>query len=271
MTSTNSTIISIHNLNALSLSQQTNIDSSTILRLINGNTRSPRADTINELAEFFGVSPDEFYDKSEVLDSVNIKNILDRMLKVSGILNTTKLSSLSGIPKSNLDRILTGVTVNPNSNTLHKLAEFFKIKVSQLLGLEPIELKLEDGLKSVPVIAMDNIHTWLDGNLRCILKYINVSFNCQSLSSFAILINNKSLEPKFKQNSILLINNEVRPEIGDYLVVRDDDKIGFYVLNSMEHDVLLCRKIALEKINCKFYKNEVQFFGVVIQEIINYK
>lgn len=64
-------------------------------------------------------------------------NRIYRLCKARGI-TVNKLSTMSGVKQSTLDNIVRGVTQNPRSKTLHKIAIAFNMTLSEFLDFQEL-------------------------------------------------------------------------------------------------------------------------------------
>ncbi len=69
------------------------------------------------------------------------------------------------VPQTTINRLLSCQTNDPRISTLNAIAECFKIKIEQLLGLEPLAKGVQnsDSGRNVPVVKWMCIRKWLTG------------------------------------------------------------------------------------------------------------
>ena len=269
-------------LNAEQLSAKTNINISTIVRLLNGTTTNPQPETVNSLAKYFGVSPAEFYEFNQdgkVLSANSskprdIKEVLEYLLIKTGILNTSMLHKLSGIPKSNLDRILSGNTVKPNIATLKQLAQFFNLSIAQISGLanidETLTTTLPKQLSRLPPIKINAVPRWYNNTLEANISYINTTRLFIENKAFAILVENNKLKPDFEQGNILVLDSTITPDYSDFILVMDDNDIFVCEFHGVQNGQLSYRPAGSRQIKQQNLAI-IRIYGVVVQEIINRK
>jgi transcriptional regulator with XRE-family HTH domain len=123
------------------LSKKTNINRSTIIKILNGTTNNPRIETIYTIANVFNVSPSELYrDKLFPIESNldlpnSFKDKLYSLMMKDGIKTKKDLSKLSGVPYSVIEDIFLEKTNIPNTETLYKFANFFNISATDLKSI----------------------------------------------------------------------------------------------------------------------------------------
>jgi transcriptional regulator with XRE-family HTH domain len=252
---------------------------------LNGNTVNPRPETIHSLAKYFQIDPAELYEndsddwlnvgiKAKELSFKTTKDVLAHLLLKTGILNTTTLHKSSGIPKSNLDRILNGSTENPSIKTLEQLANFFNLTVGQIKALEPIRIynRVEPSYsnKMLPLITLPDVNNLQTYKLTDSIKYVGTTRQVIGDNSFAITIDNKNYEPDFKKGNVLIVDSSAEQNCGDFIVGSVGKQTLLYEYhysNSKNVYVRPAGKFELITIDVE----AINIHGVVVQEIINRK
>lgn len=131
-----------------------------------------------------------------------INKILDELIKKFG-LNALELERLTGVPASTIYRILKDKNGNPTIEVLKKLARFFQITVSQLIGEEPI------GCKQISVIPTTEVLKFLNSNYIKTENYPSISIDFPlNTKSFATYSKDNMMEPFILINSIIIIDPE---------------------------------------------------------------
>ena len=262
-----------------------NTNYSTVNRIVNGETLTPRPETIHSIANFFGVSPsficenladDNCYDKKGATTFENAKDLLTFLMNKTGIKSTTLLHRASGIQKSTLDKLLSGDTATPNLQTVQKLSEYFNLSVEQIRGLKPItvhtlqEINLSKRL--LPILSLTDIGEWIFGNYNNVkvTNYIHSTLFVGKLS-FAIKIPDESYEPDFMANSTLVIDTQAEINNGSYVVIKNatSNEVGIYEVTLQQgHDMKL-RKVGSNQNITHNASHEI--IGVAVQEVRNLK
>jgi transcriptional regulator with XRE-family HTH domain len=225
------------------LARFTGISQSTINRIVSGEVEVPSTDSLKKLSDFFQLTPEQLLG-NEPIQKIKIfpintlwdlQQILQRLMDISNI-TEQELAKHTSVAQSTINRILNGQTVNPRGCSLRLIADFFKITVSQLMGIDQIDfLKITDnelltkvGLKKIPIIDFNSLF-----NLGKILsnkkswKTLEIALveTKNSDDLFATIVPNDSMNPEFDSGSILIANKSMRPSDGDYAVLKRQDGI----------------------------------------------
>jgi transcriptional regulator with XRE-family HTH domain len=213
------------------IGKEIGISHSTLSLLIRGISTNPQPETINSLANYFGVPPKALFlnEDDSLLQSANIKlastaDTLKYLMQVTGVVNSSQLHRYTDIAIPTINRILSGQTESPNSQTMIKLAEFFNVSIPQLKGIDPIPKgKLFYTVKTdkpIPSITIGHAYEWLQTqNESLIQKYIKTELITLSDKAYSIEdITNPKIIVTF------IIEPEMEPEIGDSLIIFDGNQ-----------------------------------------------
>lgn len=117
----------------------------------------------------------------------------------------------------------------PGGKSLSKLSQYFGVSETYLLygkedhsNISPAVI----GVVRVPVISYVQAGAWtaesdardLEGNIEYIL-----SGNNTSQGTFALKIKGKSMEPEFVEGDLILVDPELTPHPGDYVVAKNGE------------------------------------------------
>jgi SOS-response transcriptional repressor LexA len=174
--------------------------------------------------------------KSEESLNFNTKDIIKYLMKRNNINSETQLALKIGIPQATLNRLLLADSRDPRASTLIPIAQFFNVSIDELLGIKPLKLDLDGSINdgkynynvhSLPIIDWEMVPEW-QSNLINISpanynEWVTIDKNL-SKSAFA-LRSFSMLEPRFKKNSILVVDPEFPYKDGHYVVVGIDNKI----------------------------------------------
>lgn len=158
--------------------------------------------------------------------------------KLSGILkkllfdNNMKASDLArevNLPPPTIHRLITGKSSRPYKSSLEPIADFFSLKVEQLLGEE--DLKSKDHASSVypiqtlPLIPWDDLIKINSNNqpMYSKLPFIGQIGN----NAFGTVLNDSSMEPIFSRGSVLIFDPALTPKDRSYVLVRLEGNHGF--------------------------------------------
>ncbi|MCD6056157.1 MAG: peptidase S24-like domain protein [Gammaproteobacteria bacterium] len=158
--------------------------------------------------------------------SENLRKLMDD-IKIT----EAKLARQTGIPQPTLHRILSGATRSPRGESLSKLANFLSVTISQLIGDDPLPSNRLPGThnpqvrswKSIPLMTLDEVMAW--PQLRDKLAEQNwahwTTTDVQtSEATFAIHVNTDSLNPRFPNSTVLVVEPNLAPEDRDFVVIQ---------------------------------------------------
>ena len=249
------------------LGKELGVTHSTLSLLIRGLSINPHPDTINSIANYFKISPEQLFlnnsNKNEYIQDKNIKleslsEVLRYLMLRSGIINSSHLHQYTGVSIQTIDRILQKETESPNINTLGKLASFFNLSIAQLKGLEEIPGgTIFTTIKSnvlVPLIAINDTLMWAKTHHKMYIKR-NIKSELVTLNSNAFAVEVVE-SPKLKINYV--INPEICPEIGDTVLIRSyEGNLEF--VEKVEDMTFLTKNSFIIKNN--------DILGVVVEEL----
>jgi len=260
------------------LSLATNIDKSTLIKILSGVTTNPRVETIHTLAKYFKVGISELIDESYTTEfaikpsSSDLQNILKSLMQVNGVASLSLLHKYTGISLSILSDILTGKTKHPHMKTLQQLASFFNVTVTQLSGMEAIPKNKTASITtekiSIPVFDINHVEKWISGKLTEASAYSSTSRKIIGSKSYAIIITDNKLMPDFMNNQVLIIDNEGSITKNSFLVCKIENKTSIYECIDLVEDLITLRAAGqFECINTA--PDQVNLLGVVVQQISN--
>lgn len=155
----------------------------------------------------------------------NIAKLMDEIK-----IKEAELARQTGLPQTTVNRLLLGETSDPRGSTLKSIAKFFKIPIDYLLNDEPdLSLRLKGTVNvynknswiNVPVISWEQALSW---------SFMHQNFNHlnhkqwiiteKNLGDLAFAIYSKPfMEPRFRKDSILIVDPETKPEDGQFVVL----------------------------------------------------
>lgn len=143
-----------------------------------------------------------------------------------------ELARQTGITQTTLNRLINDPNADPKISTLKPIADFFGISVSQLIGEEEIKNRIPGTFhitnsaawSTLPVIAWEDIDNFIEHKIS--------DEHCKSWVGTEKLISENSfglharafMEPRFRQNSILLVDPKSKIKDGSFVVVRLGEK-----------------------------------------------
>lgn len=129
----------------------------------------------------------------------------------------------------------------PSGKNLHSLSQVLNLPVSWLLGVENSDVVSTGNFNGfrVPVIDINNLNTW---NSQKILKKQtdNDEFLMTngeiSILSFAFRITDNAMTPEFHENDLIIIDPEIQPESGTFVLASFKDKAFFRKFQTNDTD-----------------------------------
>lgn len=210
---------------------------------------------------------------------MTLSNNLQQLMRIHGNTSVSELARLTGIPQPTIHHILTGSTKNPRKKALEELSRFFSISVEQLISQEPLPTIIPDGVKkdlqisAIPIVEWNVLKNWpasktdIRDNQEILLNKTIAN------DSFALIIPDDSMLPRFQQNTLLIFDSGKTPKDRDFVIVHlsKDNKIDFnrlfYENNSfyLRHD-LGDGNLQLTKLD----PSHDRILGVLIEERIQH-
>lgn len=158
-----------------------------------------------------------------------IAQILRLLLNESGI-KEAELARQVNLPQTTINRLLLGGTSDPRTYTLKPIADFFGLTIGQLCGFEPLpalrikgsfNLTQKTPWQFIPLIEWQQIKSWVFErqkiNPLIHKKWIgterSISENSFALQSLV------SLEPRFRRDSILIVDPGADYKDGHFIII----------------------------------------------------
>lgn len=161
------------------------------------------------------------------MSKFTISQVLKYLMHENDI-RITELARKTGLQQPTVHRIVEGSCKKPHKSSLVPLARHFNISIEQLLGEKSIpglvqQTLLKDkkvNLHKIPILEWDEIKHW-----KKIVS--NVSDDRETIIydrdigpfSYAVSMNDTSMEPLFPKNSLLVIDPELSATHGSYALI----------------------------------------------------
>ncbi len=190
----------------------------------------------------------------------NLKILMSRE-KVSYL----ELSERTNIPIATLKRLRSDLA-NPTLDSLLPIAEYFKITLDQLIGIAPLSLRA-NSWNYIKIIQWDQVSIWQTlGENECEYTITDAKI---SKNNFALIVCNDDW-PGFIKGSILIIDTEMQPKQGDYVVTQ---RVGSKEATLKQY-ICYEGKIYLKPLNPDFKSdllidNNFNIIGVMVQMKLN--
>ncbi len=158
--------------------------------------------------------------------SLNLKRLIDaRGLKLNEIARATR------IPQGSLFRLAAGLSKNPTAHTLLTIANYFKVSVDYLLGLEETSFELKvpientvcdpNALRKIPLIEWDKIKEWAYWGLGTLPENFDnwILYESQvDAKAFAVYIRNYIYKHSFPKGYTLIVEPQAAYKADDYVI-----------------------------------------------------
>lgn len=191
----------------------------------------------------------------------------------------SELARRTGVGQPVVHRIASGETDNPKVATLSPIANYFAVSISQLVGDEPLPLNRipgtynpgTQGWVQIPLLDWEQALEWPAVNsyqkpTRSISVDLNVGEN-----AYALTIKDTTMEPRFPEGTIIIIDPTVQPTDRDYAVVQVD---GFK-LPTFKQILIDGQMVYLKPLNADFktipLDKGYKFLGKVVQARVDFK
>lgn len=155
-----------------------------------------------------------------------LSEILRRLMFERDI-RTIDLARLTNLPQPTVQRMVTGYSPNPHLSSLIPIAEFFKISIDQLRGIEPIawhnfKTTSHTGLTKIPILSWQEVPDWnvakQDFSMTTHTPGIFMEEN-PGKYAFALYMQDSSMTPLFPKGTLLIIDPDKPVKDRSYAVV----------------------------------------------------
>lgn len=144
---------------------------------------------------------------------------LNKLIGHDHQLTPAALARKLGIPTNKITRILNGDVTDPKASTLLQIANYFDITIEQLLGLEPMvhkgEYEKQETARRIPIFEFSK-----PDHIKIPKEWYRWVENDVAGNYYALTIDTDLYEPTFPNNSLLIINPDIKPEDRSYILVQ---------------------------------------------------
>ena len=161
--------------------------------------------------------------------SVSLMETLNHLMSKNHI-TAYQLSKNTGLAQPTIKRLCTDPNYNPTLVSLTKIADFFGITKNQLLGSDFSTLNTPayypdfEKWSRVFILNEQQLSSWPSGieemNALDTTQYVLSDAIKDERSSFAIIVNNEALEPKFSKGTILIFDSNVEPKHKNLVMIK---------------------------------------------------
>lgn len=191
---------------------------------------------------------------------MSIAIVLSELIKKFG-LNALEIERLTGVPASTIYRLLKS-DGNPTIEVLKKLASFFQITVSQLIGEEPI------GCKQIPLIPTLEVSNFFKFSQDEKTKFDTIPIDFPiNQRSFATICQDNTMEPFILKNSIVIIDpdREITNKDFVFLIKKDQEQPRIrQIISDGENFYLKILNSDFPVELTKIIKQDYMFIGVIV-------
>jgi transcriptional regulator with XRE-family HTH domain len=271
-------LIANRNENYESIAKYVGVDISTISRIVTGKVKRPSQETIIKIAEYFNVPIDYILDdygssekriEDDFVSFSNVSDTLKFLMKETKIFEAIDLSKLTDISVATITKILNGSQKSVSDIVLSKLAKFFGVELSELLGKKAINVyKIKKGLVlnyfKVPIIEMKNIDKWISEKDDKYIGFFDRTYNKKiSSNCFGIKVTDEKYGFEVRRNSILVFEVCDDLHFDRMLVGKIINKNEIFEA-SKDRNKILIRHIGKKKLY-HFDLNDITIFGKLVE------
>lgn len=208
---------------------------------------------------------------------MTLSDNLEKLMQIHGNISVSDLARSAQLPQPTLHHILSGDTKNPRKKALETLANFFSVSTEQLLGNEPLphiipEIMKENlRLKTVPIIQWDMLKKWPKTATND-LKEVLLEKETGN-SSFALIMEDTSMEPMFPQNALLIFDSGKLSSDRDFVIahIARSDRIFFNRLFADKDENFIKHELENGDVSLlKLDKKTDRIIGTLIEVRIQY-
>ena len=150
------------------------------------------------------------------------------LLNKKGVTSST-VSNETGVSQSALSKLESGKSSNPRPSTLAKIAEYFGVTTDVMMSsnLQLDGYNFEDDLRKV---AMIPLISWVQaGDWREVVDNLQPGEGERIPTvysprdhTYALRVSGDSMEPKFSDGDVIIVEPNESPENGSYVIVRQN-------------------------------------------------
>lgn len=208
----------------------------------------------------------------------SMSKILKGLMAELGI-NESELARRTGIGQPVVHRICSGETDNPKVATLSPIANFFAISISQLIGDEPLPVDRipgtfnpdAQGWRQIPLLNWEQVLHWPSLNQKSApLPTISTDIELGQ-HAYAVSARDTTMEPRFPEGTILLIDPDLKPNNLDFAIIHIDG----HDLPNFKQILIDGSHTILKPLNTDFktllLDKPHKFLGVMVQSRMDFK
>lgn len=142
-------------------------------------------------------------------------------------ITVTELARQTGVGQPVIHRMASGETDNPKVGSLSPIAKFFNVSISHLIGDEPLpEGRLKGShnpfyrnWNKLPLLSWEQATAWPEEHRQSeIASYVSTEARVSD-KAFAIKVEDNTMEPRFPEGTILIIDPSIQAKNQDFAAV----------------------------------------------------
>lgn len=213
------------------------------------------------------------------MTEMTLSNNLKQLMKVHGNISVSELARLTNLPQPTIHHILTGSTRNPRKKALEELSRFFSVSVEQLAGQEPLPAIIPDVVKknlqisTIPIVEWNLLKNWPASKADTQQRQEILLNKAVSDHSFALVVPDESMLPRFQQNTLLIFDSGKTPKDRDFVIVylSKDNTIQFNRLFYENNTFYLRHELGDGNLQLtKLDLSQDRILGILIEERIQH-
>jgi SOS-response transcriptional repressor LexA len=180
------------------------------------------------------------------------------------------------IPPPTIHRLITGKSTRPYKSSLQPIADYFSMRVEQLVGEEPLQNEkdadidknknLSPSIHYIPLIPWESLHTIFNSEKNV---YEKLPFIGEiSDNGCATIMQDSSMEPVFAGGSLLIFEPLKLPKDRSYILVQLHDNNLFVfrqLLIDVDHKYLKPLNPDLNAFKMRLLSDEDKIVGTLVE------
>lgn len=211
-----------------------------------------------------------------------LMDVLNQLMEKTN-LNVNQLSKNTGLANTTVKRICTDPACNPTLTSITKIAAFFGVTPTQLMGTEPLSENAAgyhpyfEAWHKVPLLHLNETVDWPNNSetiqnteeARHVMTDIDINDR-----AFAVIVKDETLEPRFSEGTVLIFDPTKTPKNKDFVVLLLGDKslpqFRQVMIDGPDQYVKIINPEFSDGSLSLLVKNKFTFLGVLIQAKSNY-
>ncbi len=206
----------------------------------------------------------------------SLQEVLLQLMQGSQI-NATQLARNTGLAGTTVRRLCNDPDCNPTIKSIEAIARFFSVTTNQLMGIEPLHEEISElqpryeNWVNIPILSSEEAMKW-PHNIEEVTsstqrEYVKID-NDSSEETFAVVLKDQSLEPRFSPGSIMVFSREKAPYDQCYAIIKSEHKeLPFYKKLLLDGADVYFKKVNVElpgEIITSMNKDTEQILGILI-------